>query len=172
MPRKKDGMPFEVHPTPAIGKDGKNIVYAKPAMRDKLTMSGVEDFCSRNYGLRYGELSRAFDVFLRAAGELMAMGYRVDTPIGSFAPRLALTREITDPDEVTPRDVRFNGVDYNPGKRWNEVLENGATDSGAWTMSTHWNFLPTRVAWIRRCRTVCNVTMAMSPSARLPALPA
>ena len=116
-------MPFEVHPTPAIGKDGKNIVYAKPAMRDKLTMSGVEDFCSRNYGLRYGELSRAFDVFLRAAGELMAMGYRVDTHIGSFAPRLALTHEITDPDEVKPRDVRFNGVDYNPGKRWNEVLE-------------------------------------------------
>ena len=27
MPRKKDGMPFEVHPTPAKGKDGKNIVY-------------------------------------------------------------------------------------------------------------------------------------------------
>jgi hypothetical protein len=62
-------------------------------------------------------------VFLRAAAELMAMGYRVDTPIGSFAPRLELTREITDPDEVKSRDVRFNGVDYNPGKRWNEELE-------------------------------------------------
>jgi hypothetical protein len=47
MPRKKDGMPFEVHPTPAKGRDGKNIVYAKPALRDKMTMSGVEDFCSR-----------------------------------------------------------------------------------------------------------------------------
>jgi len=123
MPRKRDGMPFEVHPTPAKGRDGKNIVYAKPALRDKLTMSGVEDFCSRNYGLRYGELARAFDVFLRAAAELMAMGYRVDTSIGSFAPRLELTREITDPDEVTPRDVRFNGVEYIPGKRWNESLE-------------------------------------------------
>ena len=122
MPRKKDGMPFEVHPTPAKGKDGKNIVYAKPAMRDKLTMSGVEDFGSRYYGLRYGELSRAFDVFLRAAGELMAMGYRVDTPIGSFAPRLELTREITNPDDVKSHDIRFNGVDYQPGKRWNEEL--------------------------------------------------
>ena len=68
MPRKKDGMPFEVHPTPAKGRDGKNIFYVKPAMRNKMTMSGVEDFCSRNYGLRYGELARAFDVFLRAAG--------------------------------------------------------------------------------------------------------
>ena len=88
-----------------------------------MTMSGVEDFCSRNYGLRYGELSRAFDVFLRAAGELMAMGYRVDTPIGSFAPRLTLTREITDPDDIKPRDIHFNGVDYQPGKRWDEALE-------------------------------------------------
>ena len=60
-------------------------------MRDKLTMQGVEDFCSRNYGLRYGELARAFDVFLRAAGELMAMGYRIDTPIGSFARTSGLT---------------------------------------------------------------------------------
>ena len=116
-------MPFEVHPTPAKGKDGKNIVYVRPAMRDKLTMQGLEDFCSRNYGLRFGELGRAFDVFLRAAGEVMAMGYRIDTPIGSFAPRLMLTREITDPDDVSPRDIRFNGVEYNPGKHWNEALE-------------------------------------------------
>ena len=123
MPRKKDGMPFEVHPTPAKGKDGKNIVYVRPAMRDKLTMQGLEDFCSRNYGLRFGELGRAFDVFLRAAGEMMTMGYRIDTPIGSFAPRLMLTREITDPDDVSPRDIRFNGVEYNPGKHWNEALE-------------------------------------------------
>ena len=63
------------------------------------------------------------DVFLRAAAELMAQGYRIDTPIGSFAPRLKLVREVTDADEVKARDVRFDGVDYNPGKRWNEQLE-------------------------------------------------
>ena len=69
------------------------------------------------------ELMRAFDYFFRAASELMAMGYRVETPIGSFAPRLKLLREITDPDEVTGRDVVFDGVEYNPGKRWNKELE-------------------------------------------------
>lgn len=122
MSGKKDGMPFEVHPTPAKGRNGKNIVYAKPALKHKMTMSSVEDYCCRNYGLRYGELSRAFDVFLRAAGELMAFGYRIDTPIGSFAPRLALTREITNPDEVTSGDVILNGVEYNPGKRWDKEL--------------------------------------------------
>lgn len=123
MPRKKDGLLFDVHPTPAIGKDGKNIVYVKPRTR-KMSATEMDAFCSRNYGLRYGELSRAFDVFLRAAAEAMSMGYRIDTPIGSFAPRLKLRREITNPDEVKGRDVLFNGVDYNPGKHWDEVLEN------------------------------------------------
>ena len=68
-------------------------------------------------------MMRAFDYFLRAASELMAMGYRVETPIGSFAPRLKLLREITDPDKVTGRDVVFDGVEYNPGKLWNKELE-------------------------------------------------
>jgi hypothetical protein len=53
----------------------------------------------------------------------MARGYRIETPIGSFAPRLALVREVTDPDEVLDRDVAFDGVDYNPGKLWNREFE-------------------------------------------------
>lgn len=123
MPKKKDGMLFEVHPTPVKGKDGKNIVYVRPAGNYKISMNGLEEFCSRNYHSLYGELGRAFDYFLRAAGELMAMGYRVETPIGSFAPRLKLLREITNPDEVKGKDVMFDGVDYNPGKRWNMELQ-------------------------------------------------
>ena len=123
MPRKKDGMLFEVHPTPVKGKDGGNIVYARPASGKKLSMQEVEDYCSKWYGLRYGELTRALDVFLRAAAELMAQGYRIDTPIGSFAPRLKLIREVTDASQVKARDVRLDGVDYTPGKRWDEQLE-------------------------------------------------
>ncbi len=123
MPRKKDGMLFEVHPTPAKGSDGRNIVYVRPATQGKLAMKDVEDFCCNNYGVRFGELSRAFEVFLRAAGELMGMGYRIDTPIGSFAPRLTLSREFTDPDDIKGSDVSFDGVDYNPGQRWNRELE-------------------------------------------------
>ena len=111
MPRKKGGMPFEVHPTPAKGKDGRNIVYVRPAMRDKLLMKGVDEFCSRNYGLRFGELDPRLRLFQMAAAELMAMGYRIDTPIGSFAPRLKLTREITDPDDV--RRVRSASTEWN-----------------------------------------------------------
>ena len=123
MPRKKDGMLFEVHPTPIKGKDGKNIVYARPATRRKISMKELEEFSCRNYSSRYGELSRAFDYFMRAAGELMSKGYRIETPIGSFAPRLKLVREITDPDDVKARDIVFDGVDYHQGKLWNEALE-------------------------------------------------
>ena len=123
MPRKKDGLLYEVHPTPVKGKDGKNIVYARPAEKHKISMMGLEDFCCKNYNSRYGELMSAFSYFLRAAGELMARGYRIETPIGSFAPRLKIVREITNPDKVRDRDVRFDGVDYNPGKLWNTELE-------------------------------------------------
>ena len=126
MPRKKDGMLYEVHPTPVKGKDGRNIVYVRPAEHYKMKWKDVEDFCNRNYHSYYGEMSRAFDNFLRAASELMAMGYRIDTPIGSFAPRLKLTHEITSPDEVKDRDVVFDGVDYNPGKLWSKELEKWA----------------------------------------------
>ena len=86
MPRKNSGMWYEVHPTPVKGEDGKNLVYVRPKSGQKLTMAQLEGYCERNYALRYGELSRAFDVFIRAAGEFLAQGYRIETPIGSFAP--------------------------------------------------------------------------------------
>jgi hypothetical protein len=116
-------MLFEVHPTPVKGKDGKNIVYVRPAGMLKLSMRGLENYCCRNYHSRYGELTMAFDHFLRAASELMARGYRIDTPIESFVPKLKLLREVTDPDNVKGRDVAFDGVEYNPGKLWNKELE-------------------------------------------------
>lgn len=124
MPRKKNGMLYEVYPTPAKGKDGKNIVYVKPASGRKLSLQAIEDFCSRNhYGLRDGELTMVFNVFVDAASELMSMGYRIETPIGSFAPKLALKREITDPEQVKDSDVELDGVDYQPGKRWHKSLK-------------------------------------------------
>ena len=123
MPSKNNGMKFEVHPTPVKGKDGKNMVYVRPAGNLKMSIEALEEYCTKNYHSRYGELTMAFSYFMRAAGELMARGYRIDTPIGSFAPKLKLIREITDPDEVTERDVVLDGVDYKPEKRWNEELQ-------------------------------------------------
>lgn len=123
MPRKNSGMWYEVHPTPVKGGDGKNLVYVRPMSGMKLSMKQLEEYCERNNSLRYGELSRAFDVFLRAAGRYLAEGYRIDTPIGSFAPKLSLARQITDADEVKDRDVRLEGVEYNPGKLWDKEIK-------------------------------------------------
>ena len=123
MPRKNSGMWYEVHPTPVKGADGKNLVYVRPKSGMKLTMKQLEDYCERSYSLRYGELSRAFDVFVRVAGRFLAEGYRIDTPIGSFAPKLSLARQITYADEVKDRDVRLEGVEYNPGKLWDKEIK-------------------------------------------------
>ena len=114
---------YEVHPTPVKGKDGKNLVYVRPQSGMKLTMKQLEEYGERMNYLRYGELSRAFDSFLHVAGRYLAEGYRIDTPIGSFAPKLSLTKQATNPDEVRDRDVKLDGVEYNPGKLWNEEMK-------------------------------------------------
>lgn len=123
MPRKKSGFPYEVHPTPMKGKDGRNIVYARPARGYKLDIKALDKYCSENYQTRDGELEFVLSQFLKGAAELMARGYRVETPIGSFVPKLGLRREITDADEVENSDVMLVGVDYNPGKIWNKAIE-------------------------------------------------
>ena len=122
MPRKKTGFLYEVHPTPAKGKDGGNIVYARPAKGMKLSIEAVDNYCATHHSLLSGQLKLAMEEFLKAAGALMARGYRIDTPIGSFAPKLALKREITDPDDVKDSDVMLDGVEYVPGKHWNDVI--------------------------------------------------
>lgn len=123
MPRKKDGMPFEMHPTPAKGKDGKILYYPRPLSGQKITMKGLDEYCAKYYGLRPFELTRAFEAFIMATGFYLSEGYRIETPIGSFAPRLRVIREITDPDDVKGSDVRFDGVEYNSGKLWHELVE-------------------------------------------------
>ena len=49
MPKKKSGFPYEVHPTPVKGKDGRNIVYARPARGLKLDIDAVDDYCQKHY---------------------------------------------------------------------------------------------------------------------------
>ncbi len=63
---------YEVHPTPAKGEDGKNLVYVRPKSGLKISMKQLEDYCESSHSLRYGELSRAFDVFIRAASRFLA----------------------------------------------------------------------------------------------------
>jgi len=124
MPRKKDGMPFEVYPTPMKGKDGRNILFARPAggRHMRITEKEIDEYVAKYSLLNRGQLRLVFEEFKHWAAEMLARGYRIDTPIGSFAPRLRMKKEFTDPNKVGHNDVELDGVEYNPGKQWHEAI--------------------------------------------------
>ena len=62
MPRKTDGIEFEIHPRPTKGEDGKPLLYVRPAKGRKKSFKQLEDFCNKYRNLRTGELQMVFDV--------------------------------------------------------------------------------------------------------------
>ena len=61
-------------------------------------------------------MERLFNLFIDVAGNWLAQGYRVETPIGSFAMKLKLTGDHTNAEKVTGRDIVYNGVEFTPSK--------------------------------------------------------
>ena len=120
MPRIKNGMPYEVYRSPIKGDDGNEIVFVRPQSERKVTMKETDDYCAEHYALRPGELTRAFEAFIQATGYYLSRGYRLETPIGSFVPKLGLRRTITNPDEVRNQDVCFEGIGYRSSKMFEE----------------------------------------------------
>ncbi len=43
MPRKTDGIEFEIHPRPTKGEDGKPLLYVRPAKGRKKSFKQLED---------------------------------------------------------------------------------------------------------------------------------
>lgn len=117
MPRKTDGMPFELHPRPTKGKDGKPLLYARPAAPYKRTMKDVKDFCAIR-GVNAGTIDVAFETFIDVCSRWLAEGYRVETPLGTFSPKIKLEGDFTDPSKVQGKDVKFAGIDITPSKRF------------------------------------------------------
>ena len=125
MPRKTDGIEFELHPGPQKDKDGKPLLYAKLASKKKLTFAQLESYSISHKHMAKGELEACFTKFIKSARLWFYEGYRVETPIGSFAPKLKLMGEHTDPKTVTGRDIRFDGVEFIPSKDFiKEVCQN------------------------------------------------
>ena len=116
MPRKTNGIVFELHPGPKHDEEGRPLLYARPASGQKKTMKQLDDFCAEYRNLQKGEMERLFNLFLDVAGRWLSQGYRVETPIGSFALKLKLTGDHSDPDRVTGRDIIYNGVEFTPSK--------------------------------------------------------
>ena len=111
MPRKTDGIEFELHSSPQKDKNGKPLLYAKLASKKKFTFAQLEGYSISHKHMAKGELEACFTKFLNCAALWFHEGYRVETPIGSFAPKLKLTGEHTDPKTVTGRDIIYDNVD-------------------------------------------------------------
>ena len=69
-----------------------------------------------------------FDVVMEVIGNWLSDGYRVETPIGSFAPKLKLLGEHTDPKTIHGRDIVYAGIDFIPSKEF--VKEGGNNREG------------------------------------------
>ena len=118
MPRKTNGIPFELQPRPTKGDDGKPLLYAQPVIERKYDIDDIDDFCAKYRHTSKGEIKHLFDLFREVATMWLRQGHRVETPFGSLAPKLKLLGEHTDPDKVTGRDVVFGGIEFIPSKRF------------------------------------------------------
>lgn len=65
MPRKGNGILFEVHPAPLKDKAGNHFVYVRPLGLQKLSMKELDGYCTKNYAIHPGEMSQALSVFMR-----------------------------------------------------------------------------------------------------------
>ena len=108
MPRKTNGIEFEIHPRPTKGEDGKPLLYVRPAKGRKRSFKYLDDYCTKYRGVRPGEIQQVFDVVMETVGRWVSDGYRVETPFGSFAPKLKLLGEHTDPKTITGRDIVYS----------------------------------------------------------------
>ena len=122
MPRKTDGMFFELHPSPKKGEDGKPLLYARPASNRNVTMKEVDDFCSRYRGMRRGQITIDMETFIEVCRHWLCDGYRIETPLGVFAPKVRLLGEHTDPSKVVARDVMLTGIHFTPSKQFVKEL--------------------------------------------------
>ena len=128
MPRKTDGIEFEIHPRPTKGEDGKPLLYVRPAKGRKKSFKQLEDFCNKYRNLRTGELQMVMNVMMDVVGLWLSDGYRVETPIGSFAPKLKLLGEHTDPKTIHGRDIEYAGIEFIPSKEF--IKEGGKNREG------------------------------------------
>ena len=120
MPRKTDGILFELQPRPTKGEDGKPLLYAQPVIERKYDLDDLDDFCTKYRHTSKGEMTHLFRLFSEVATMWLREGCRVETPFGSFAPKLKLLGEHTDPEKVTGRDVMYGGIEFIPSKKFIE----------------------------------------------------
>ena len=111
-----EGITFQLEPGPRKDDEGRSILYAIPDPRVRCSMKLMSHEAVLRGLVTHGEMERVFNAFFELAGLLLSRGYRLETPIGSFAPKLRLMGEFTDPQQVKYNDVEYAGVDFRPSK--------------------------------------------------------
>ena len=116
MPRKTDGIPFELHPSPLKDEDGKPQLYAQPVVQRRYDLEALAEFCAKKHYADPGQVLHIMNLLKDTAATLLKEGNRVETPFGSFAPKLKLKGKHTDPEKVKGRDVEYGGLEFIPSK--------------------------------------------------------
>ncbi|MCR4919572.1 MAG: hypothetical protein K5928_07150 [Prevotella sp.] len=122
MPRKEDGMFFEVHPAPLKDKLGRNYIYVRPYGLQRVSQDELDTHCASHYSVPPGEMKRVLGIFMQAVAGWLADGRRVETPFGSFAPKIGLHSEKTTADRVAGTDVELQGIEFTPTRRFVELV--------------------------------------------------
>ena len=123
MPRKTDGIPFEVHRSPSTDDNGNVVLYATPQSNRIKEFKEIEGWLNAANIMRVGALQQSFDVFLDECVRWMSQGYRVQTPLGAFSMKLGMKRKITNPRQVRHDDVEFKGIDFRPSAEFTMLLK-------------------------------------------------
>ena len=109
---------FELQPRPTNGPDGKPMLYARLVPAQTLDIDYIDKFCAQYRSTHVDDIKHLFNTFFEAAGLMLASGFRLTTPIGSFAIKLKLDGEYTDPLKVTAHSVSYAGLEFTPSKQF------------------------------------------------------
>lgn len=104
-------------------ENGKNLLYIKPLSGRKITMKEIDHQCASSHAMKDGELIRAVDAALEHIIYWMSEGYRIETPIGTFEPKLRLKQPKTETDKVRSDDAELQGIDFMPSKKFEKTLK-------------------------------------------------
>ena len=118
MPKKENGIPFEIERTPMKDSSGHSFYYVRPQQGRSVSLEELDYQCTQNMGMPKNMLVNAFNYFLDAATEKLADGVRIETPLGSFYPTLRLKNPVTEPDSIHADDVSLQTVEFRPTKRF------------------------------------------------------
>lgn len=116
MPRKTNGIVYELFPRPTKDEDGKPFLYAEPVITVKHSVKELDAFCAEYRGMSRHSVETAFNLACEVCAMWLKEGHRVETPFGTFAPKLKLLGDHTDPNRVTGKDIVYDGVKFTAAK--------------------------------------------------------